>query len=89
MLTLLEIIKKTTDFFDKKGIESARLNAELLVGHALGLKRMQLYIQFERLLAETEFEATWQPGAIAAYPRYDGICRAHAEGRWTGTNSPS
>jgi len=56
MLTLLDVIKKTTDFFDKKGIESARLNAELLVGHALGLKRMQLYIQFERLLAETELE---------------------------------
>lgn len=56
MLTILEIIKKTTEFFEKRGIESARLNAELLVGHALGLKRMQLYIQFERPLAETELE---------------------------------
>lgn len=56
MLTLLEIIKKTTEFFEKRGVESARLNAELLVGHALGLKRMQLYIQFERLLAESELE---------------------------------
>ena len=56
MLTILEIIKKTTDFFEKRGVESARLNAELLVGHALGLKRMQLYIQFERLLAESELE---------------------------------
>lgn len=56
MLSILEIIKKTTDFFEKRGVESARLNAELLVGHALGLKRMQLYIQFERLLAEAELE---------------------------------
>ena len=56
MLTILEIIKKTTEFFEKRGIESARLNAELLVGHALGLKRMQLYIQFERPLAEIELE---------------------------------
>lgn len=56
MLTILEIIKKTTEFFEKRGIESARLNAELLVGHALGLKRMQLYIQFERPLAEVELE---------------------------------
>lgn len=56
MLTLLEIIKKTTEFFDKRGVESARLNAELLVGHALGLKRMQLYIQFERPLTEPELE---------------------------------
>jgi len=56
MLTILEIIKKTTEFFEKRGVESARLNAELLVGHALGLKRMQLYIQFERPLAECDLE---------------------------------
>src|SRR5476649_606007 len=56
MLTVLEIIKKTTDFFAAKGIESARLNAEILIGHALGLKRMQLYLQFERSLAEAELE---------------------------------
>jgi release factor glutamine methyltransferase len=56
MLTVLEIIKRTTDFFVGKGIESARLNAEHLVGHALGLQRMQLYLQFERPLAEVELE---------------------------------
>ncbi|MSU72582.1 MAG: peptide chain release factor N(5)-glutamine methyltransferase [Opitutus sp.] len=56
MLSVLEIIKKTTDFFAAKGIESPRLNAELLIGHALGLKRMALYLQFERLLAEAELE---------------------------------
>ncbi|MSU70292.1 MAG: peptide chain release factor N(5)-glutamine methyltransferase [Opitutaceae bacterium] len=56
MLTVLEIIKKTTDFLAAKGIESARLNAELLSGHALGLKRMALYLQFERLLTEAELE---------------------------------
>ncbi|MBX3736165.1 MAG: peptide chain release factor N(5)-glutamine methyltransferase [Candidatus Didemnitutus sp.] len=54
MLTVLEIIKRTTEFFQKHGVDSARLNAELLVGHALGLKRMQLYLQFERPLAEAE-----------------------------------
>jgi release factor glutamine methyltransferase len=56
MLTVLEIIKRTTEFFDKRGVESARLNAELLIGHALGLKRMQLYMQFERPLQESELE---------------------------------
>lgn len=54
MLTLLEIIKRTTEFFEKHGIESSRLNAEQLIGHALGLKRMQLYLQFERPLSEPE-----------------------------------
>lgn len=56
MLTVLEIIKRTTDFFEKRQVESARLNAELLIGHALGLKRMQLYLQFERPLTESELE---------------------------------
>jgi len=56
MLTVLEIIKRTTDFLEKRGVESARLNAELLIGHALTLKRMQLYLQFERPLTETELE---------------------------------
>lgn len=55
-LTLLEIIQKTTDFLAAKKVESPRLNAELLIGHALGLKRMQLYLQFERVLAEPELE---------------------------------
>ena len=56
MLTVLEIIKRTTGFLEQRGVESARLNAELLIGHALGLKRMQLYLQFERPLTEAELE---------------------------------
>jgi release factor glutamine methyltransferase len=54
MFTVLEIIKKTTDYFAERGIESPRLNAELLIGHALGLKRMQLYLEFERPLSELD-----------------------------------
>ena len=56
MITVLEVVQKTTDFLAGKGVESARLNAELIIGHALGLKRMQLYLQFERVLAEAELE---------------------------------
>ena len=56
MLTILDIIKKTTDFLGGKGVDSARLNAELLIGHALALKRMALYLQFERTLSEPELE---------------------------------
>ena len=57
MLSLLEVIQKTADFLSKKTLESPRLNAELLIGHALGLKRMQLYLQFERMLSESELES--------------------------------
>jgi release factor glutamine methyltransferase len=56
MLTLLEIVKRTTDFFAKAGIESARLNAELVIAHALGMNRMKIYLQFERPLSEKELE---------------------------------
>jgi len=56
MLTVLEIIKRSAEFLAGKGVESARLNAELLIGQALGLKRMQLYLQFERPLTEIELE---------------------------------
>ena len=56
MLSVLEIIRRTTGFFEQRGVESPRLNAELLIGHALGLKRMQLYLQFERPLTEAELE---------------------------------
>jgi release factor glutamine methyltransferase len=56
MLTLLDIIKKTTEFLEGKGVENPRLNAELLIGHALRLPRMQLYLQFERLLTVPELD---------------------------------
>ena len=56
MLTVLEIIKRTTEYLAAKGIASARLNAELLIGHALERKRMQLYLEFERPLTEGELE---------------------------------
>jgi release factor glutamine methyltransferase len=54
MLNVLEVVKKTSEFFASKGIESPRLNAELIVGHALGLPRMKLYLEFERPLTEGE-----------------------------------
>jgi release factor glutamine methyltransferase len=56
MLTVLDIIRKTTEFFQTKGIETPRLDAELLLSHALGMKRMELYLQFERMLSESELE---------------------------------
>ena len=56
MLTVLEIIRRTTEFLEGKGIETPRLDAELLISHALGMKRMQLYLQFERPLTDAELE---------------------------------
>ncbi len=56
MPTLLEILKKTADFFARKGLEHPRLQAELLLAAALGCKRLDLYLQFERPLEEPILE---------------------------------
>lgn len=55
-MTLLDVINRTADFFQKKGLESPRLQIELLLAHVLKLPRMQLYLQFERELQESEAE---------------------------------
>lgn len=56
MNTLIEILRKTETFFVSKGLESPRLDAELIVGAALGLKRLDLYLQHDRLLSNSELD---------------------------------
>jgi release factor glutamine methyltransferase len=53
-MTVLEVIQSTTNYFKKRGIENPRLNAEHLLAHVLGRKRLELYLDFERNLAESE-----------------------------------
>jgi release factor glutamine methyltransferase len=53
-VTVLEAIQKSADFLGKKGVESSRLNAELLLAHLLKMPRMKLYLNFERALNATE-----------------------------------
>jgi release factor glutamine methyltransferase len=52
--TIIELINETTGYFKKKGIESARLEAELLLANCLAIERIQLYIAFERPVSEEE-----------------------------------
>ena len=47
-VTVLEAIQKSTEFLAKKGVESPRLQTELLLAHLLKLPRMKLYLNFER-----------------------------------------
>ena len=56
-MTVLEVIQRSTDFLAKKGVESARLQTELLLAEVLKLPRMQLYLNFERALTAAETEA--------------------------------
>ncbi|MDQ3118710.1 MAG: peptide chain release factor N(5)-glutamine methyltransferase [Verrucomicrobiota bacterium] len=53
-MTLLEVLQSTTAYFAKREIESPRLNAEHLLAHSLGRKRIELYLEFERALDEAE-----------------------------------
>ena len=54
MLTVLESIKLSTEYLEKKGVESPRINAELLLAHILKCKRLDLYLTFDRPLDDEE-----------------------------------
>jgi release factor glutamine methyltransferase len=49
-MTVLEAIQKSREFLEGKGVESARLESELLLGQVLKLPRLQLYLKFDREL---------------------------------------
>ena len=53
-MTVLQILQSTTGYFQKRNIDSPRLNAEHLLAHVLSRKRIDLYLEFERRLPESE-----------------------------------
>ena len=53
-MTVLEVLSSTTAYFQRHNIESPRLNAEHLLAHVLGRQRIELYLEFERELKESE-----------------------------------
>lgn len=55
-MTVLDAIQRSTEFLAKRGVDSPRLQTELLVAHVLKVGRMQLYLDFDRGLAESELE---------------------------------
>lgn len=54
----LELTRLAAEHLAGRGVEEARLDAELLLAHVLGIKRLDLYLQFERPL---------EPQEVAAY----------------------
>lgn len=52
--TVLSLLKVSTAFFEEKGIDEAKRSAEYLLAHALGQKRLQLYLRFDQPVADDE-----------------------------------
>jgi release factor glutamine methyltransferase len=52
--TILEVLRWTTGFLRDKDVPTPRLDAEVLLAHALATDRVRLYIDFERALTPEE-----------------------------------
>lgn len=57
MATILDTLKKGTEYLQKHEVEEARLNMEWLIAHVLKVGRMQLYIDFDRDIPESALES--------------------------------
>ena len=56
VVTVLEAIQRSTEFLARKGVDSPRLQTELLLAHLLRQPRMRLYLDFERVLTPAEVD---------------------------------
>lgn len=54
--TIRELMQSAIDHFRKYGFDDARLNIELLLSYALGLQRIQLYLNFDKPLTSEELK---------------------------------
>jgi len=76
MSTVLETIDGGTRYLEKRGIEDARRNMQLLVARQLGCTRMDLYLQFDRIIDEADLG----PLREALRKRGEGIPLQHLLG---------
>ena len=52
--TLLDILNLSTDYLKKHEVEDPRLNAEIIISGALDMNRLDLYLQYDRIISEEE-----------------------------------
>ena len=56
-MTVAEVVGASAEFLARKGVPSPRIDAEHLVAKGLGVTRLDLYLQYDRLLTEDETAA--------------------------------
>jgi release factor glutamine methyltransferase len=54
--TIQKLLNWIIEYFTNRGIESPRLSAELLLSHILGLKRIELYTQFDKVVTKQQLD---------------------------------
>jgi len=54
--TIQKLLNWTSEYLTNKGVDSPRLSAELLLSHALGLKRIELYTQFDQQVPQEQLD---------------------------------
>lgn len=52
--TVRRTLEWTSSFFARKGVDAPRLSAELLLAHVLGVARIRLYTDYERVLSDEQ-----------------------------------
>jgi release factor glutamine methyltransferase len=57
VITLAEVLRRSTGYLEQHGSPTPRLDAELLLAHGLGLSRIELYTQYQRPLDDDELAA--------------------------------
>jgi release factor glutamine methyltransferase len=55
--TIRALLSATTPWLEKRGSPSARLDTELIIGHALSKRRLDLYLDLDRVLTDDELAA--------------------------------
>ncbi|MEM7791392.1 MAG: peptide chain release factor N(5)-glutamine methyltransferase [Verrucomicrobiota bacterium] len=56
MLSLREVKQRTEKFFRDRGVPDSKLDTDLLLAHALGIKRLEIYLDLERPLTEAQLD---------------------------------
>jgi release factor glutamine methyltransferase len=54
--TIQKLLTWVTGYLTQKGVDTPRLSAELLLSHVLGLKRIELYTQYNRIVVQEQLD---------------------------------